>query len=561
MNPSRRLPGRRHALAALLGSCALLASVALLASCNGRLERFPLTLAGGGSIALRESPAARPDREGMLAPATGGRATPLYTMRRPLAVSATGQAFAVSYTGSLADARLALLGDGRTVLAEVSLPAPPVGGTFRFLVPLRQGDLLRGFQVSTPSTEGSFELLGAGIEPLVRGFSVRGSEIVLDGSVTEVSLSPGRMLARLSRPARDAMAAGPWRITLGADPAAGSPFAGGSITLESASGARARFSVEQGSALAAISFHAGALGFVPRLVRAEGMRAGSLTLAFTPEADPIPADPGLVLAWDRTAWRRPDFEVFSWESAPRVLIVDTADYRVQDRLFKRLAFFVEKAGFAGTIPAWGEIDGLHGYNAHDYRAEDLARFFDTAASTRVELGAEERTLARILLERGVIRETGSGYAPGEGAILSISRSSSPILRELLLTHECFHGLYFTMPGFRAASADAWKALSPVEQETWKRFLASKDYNTVDPDLVVNEFQAYLFQQHRAGVPGFQALTLSRLAARSAADAALVARFRAGFPDSMLASFDRLDPALRAAGGPPGGRAIAVKKLP
>ncbi len=552
MSPSRRLAG------------AVLAAAGLLLSCSGRLERFPLVLPGGRSVVLRESPPARPDREGLLGPARTGRATPLYTLRRPFRVGTAGQAFAISYTSSLAEARLALLGEGTAVLAEVSLPAPPAGGRFRFLVPLGAADVLRAFRVSTPSPDGGFELLGAGIEPLVRGFSVRGSEVVLDGSVEEVSLAPGRMLARLSRAARDAMAGGRWRITVGTRRAAaggGEGSAAGLLAFESAGGARARFTVDSAAGPERVSFHQGAVGFAPRSVRAEGIAADSLTLSFTAEADPIPADPGLVLAWDRSAWRRPDFEVFRWESAPRVLIFDTADYRVQDRLFKRLAFFVEKAGFAGTVPGWGALEGLHGYNAHDYRAEDLARFFDTARAQGVELAPEERTLARILVEQGIVRETGAGWAPGEGAVLSISRSSSAALRELLLTHECFHGIYFTLPAFRDASAAAWQALSGVEQEAWRRFLASKDYNTDDPGLVVNEFQGYLFQQPRERVAAFQALTLSRLAARSAADAELVARLRVAFPGSMLASFDRLDAALRAAGGPPGGRAIAVQKVP
>jgi hypothetical protein len=177
------------------------------------------------------------------------------------------------------------------------------------------------------------------------------------------------------------------------------------------------------------------------------------------------------------------------------------------------------------------------------------------------LGVEERALERILVEQGVIRDTGKSVQPGDGAVLSFSRSSSPLLRELLLTHEAFHGIYFSLPAFRETSAEAWAALSGVEQEIWRRFLAARDYNTDDPGLVVNEFQSYLFQQPREGVPGFQSLTLGRLRARSGGDAALVARLLAGHPDSMLRSFDRLDKALRAAGGPAGGRAIVVRKLP
>ena len=59
----------------------------------------------------------------------------------------------------------------------------------------------------------------------------------------------------------------------------------------------------------------------------------------------------------------------------------------------------------------------------------------------------------------------------------------------------------------------WESLSPVEKDVWLDFLSSKAYDATDHYLVVNEFQAYLFQQDREGVDGFQALTLSRMKAR------------------------------------------------
>ena len=51
---------------------------------------------------------------------------------------------------------------------------------------------------------------------------------------------------------------------------------------------------------------------------------------------------------------------------------------MQDDLLKRMAFFTEKEGFRGRLAADEEIKDLHGFNAHDYRAETLAAFFDLA---------------------------------------------------------------------------------------------------------------------------------------------------------------------------------------
>jgi hypothetical protein len=164
------------------------------------------------------------------------------------------------------------------------------------------------------------------------------------------------------------------------------------------------------------------------------------------------------------------------------------------------------------------------------------------------------------VENGVVRKTATGYAAGDGCILSISRSSSPLLRALLLTHESFHGLFFTIPAFCDAAEAAWAALTPDEQALWIDYLAAHSYDTTDHYLVVNEFQSYLMQQERTGIWGFQNATLARMRAGTARDAALARRITATRPASFLKAFDALDAALQSAGGPPGGQSLAVRKV-
>lgn len=103
----------------------------------------------------------------------------------------------------------------------------------------------------------------------------------------------------------------------------------------------------------------------------------------------------------------------------------------------------------------------------------------------------------------------------------------------------------------------WESRSPVEKDVWADYLSSKAYDTTDHYLVVNEFQAYLFQQERQDVEGFQSVTLSRMKAQGGAAAVLAGRLLAEHPHSFLDSFDALDAKLRAAGGPPGGHALAI----
>jgi len=56
--------------------------------------------------------------------------------------------------------------------------------------------------------------------------------------------------------------------------------------------------------------------------------------------EPLSKSPGFILSYPENSWRDRRFEVFSWDAFPEILIFDTASYAVQDRLFKRLAFFV-----------------------------------------------------------------------------------------------------------------------------------------------------------------------------------------------------------------------------
>jgi hypothetical protein len=212
---------------------------------------------------------------------------------------------------------------------------------------------------------------------------------------------------------------------------------------------------------------------------------------------PIQADPSLVIEWPRDAWRRSEFEVFSWDSFPSVLIFDTADYAVQDLLFKRLAFYVEKEGYRGKLLGDAELAGLHAYNAHDYRAESLASFFDAAAKADFALGDLEIELRDILVAEGVIVARGKGFAAGAGAIISISRESVPYLRYLFMAHEGYHGIYFVDPDFRAEVTRVFRSMDPRAigfLETYFTVVDSLGYDTDDPYLMENEFMAYLMQQ-------------------------------------------------------------------
>ena len=297
-------------------------------------------------------------------------------------------------------------------------------------------------------------------------------------------------------------------------------------------GVRSSFLLTTHAGRQLVHLHGGEIGFLPRRLAvaagtAGGAQAGLVSAAvqFAPAAPAaaemvaLPADPGTILRLRQEFWRRPEFELYAWNGVPGataapILVFDTADYAIQSRMFRRLAFFVEKRGFRGRLLSDRELGGRRGYNAHDYAAADLARFFSLAQESGLTLTAEELSLRAVAQTHGIIAPNpDGGWRAGAGAILSISRSSGTALRRLLLRHELMHGIYFTEPEYRAAVWALWQELTADEQMFWRLLLAAINYDVDYPDLVVNEFQGYLLQQDADRVAGFLNLWGGRLRAR------------------------------------------------
>ena len=233
------------------------------------------------------------------------------------------------------------------------------------------------------------------------------------------------------------------------------------------------------------------------------MICGVTTEYYTlPPLSPITADPGIILHWPQTQWRQSSYELFAWEQFPSVLIFDFADYSVQDAYFKRLSFFAEKKGFTGKLLFDEDIASLHGFNANDYRAETLAAFFQKAEAEHFPLSKSELHLRKILFHNGIIVRTETGIEAGNGAIVSISRQSSPDLRYRFITHECLHGIYFTEESFRDIVSTVFRQTDPRAVLFLRRYFEiypTLQYNTDDDYLLQNEFMAYLLQQGRSSL--------------------------------------------------------------
>jgi len=169
-------------------------------------------------------------------------------------------------------------------------------------------------------------------------------------------------------------------------------------------------------------------------------------------------------------------------------------------MLKRISFFVEKRGWRGTLAPDDEIADLHGWNAHDYRAEDLARFFQAARNQDFPLNLEELELEQILLDEGLIWETMEGLQGGEGGILSVSREATEFLRFLFMAHEGFHGLFYIDNDFRDFTAYRWLRFPEAGRRMFLAFLYDQEYDIALDFIVHKEFASFLLQQSLSLAP-------------------------------------------------------------
>lgn len=221
--------------------------------------------------------------------------------------------------------------------------------------------------------------------------------------------------------------------------------------------------------------------------------------------NPITTDPGLILNYKMSNWRTLDYEIFEWDRFDKIIFFDTRNYDVQDRFFRRMAFFVEKEGFKGRLLTDEELEGKHGYNAHDYSAQGMADFFNKATDLNFRLNKEELILRRILLKNGILEEDGNYVKPVSGGIVSISQESQDWLRTSLLAHEGWHTLYFRDEEFRNFVSAVFYTFDPSSQAFLIDYFKSQPnlgYDVNDDYLLKNEFMAYIMQQPLSGVGNY-----------------------------------------------------------
>lgn len=212
---------------------------------------------------------------------------------------------------------------------------------------------------------------------------------------------------------------------------------------------------------------------------------------------PIRTDPGIILKYNPEAWRERDYEVYQWDTHPDILIFDFKTFAKQSRFFTRLAYFVEKAGYRGTLVTNEQIGNKHGYNAHDYRADSLADFYNKVTDENFTLNKEELILKQLLINAGILVRNGKYVKGVSGGVASVSLESGYDIRQRLMNHEVYHTVYFIDEEFRNYVTACFYTMDPDSKNYILDLFKCEpglNYDINDEYLVENEFMAYIMQQ-------------------------------------------------------------------
>ncbi len=257
-----------------------------------------------------------------------------------------------------------------------------------------------------------------------------------------------------------------------------------------------------------VTFYTSSIGFIPADITVQQFDTGldmiesierkEIVLDGKPSLEPLPADFKQILENDPAQWRYSDWEVYAWESFPGILIIDFQNFNIQSHMLKRLSYFVEKRGYTGKIHSFLRLSGKTDWNAHNYKAKDLAAFFTEAQRSSAILTSAESYLRELLVANGIIEKGEAGFTGGEDkGIVSVSQESASHVRSLLLTHEGYHGLFYAAPGLKELVYDLWDRLAPEAQEMWVEYLRTADvwnYDFHNGYLLRNEMLGYMMQQ-------------------------------------------------------------------
>jgi hypothetical protein len=487
------MKARREARLASFRLASLAAAFFIAVACQAQgASGFTWKSARGEPLAFTQRAKWPAGEEGRFA---AGRQSNLYALGKSLAAPGSSSILARLRRGAATEpgarVRLSLSPKPDGSSPSLSASFPLLSERAEFFLPLEAGSRIASLKVATEGGTAAFDIESISFVPAFRGFEAGPSGIRVSSGYSQV-LGKGYQELSIERPFADLPALPGLLLAYGPSP----PGSSLSITARSPGGGDRIFTLLARPSGGRTCLDLGLVGNASSLIlRApEGIAISAFYAAGLAKKDFALADLGRVLLTEESVG---DYGLYRWDLLPEVLVFDFKDYATQDRYLKRLAFFVEKLGFRGKLARDADIASLHGWNAHDYRPEDLAEFFQAARAQSFPLGEAERELEGILLGAGVIVDSGGAIGPGAGAVISIARESSDALRRTFAVHESTHAVFFADGDYRRFARSLWASLDQREKWFWRTYLGWAGYDVGSDYLMGNEFQAYLLQQPTA----------------------------------------------------------------
>ncbi|CAA7614603.1 conserved exported hypothetical protein [Candidatus Terasakiella magnetica] len=245
--------------------------------------------------------------------------------------------------------------------------------------------------------------------------------------------------------------------------------------------------------------------------------------------------------------------IFRYSANPDIMVMDIPTLAQQGEMFNRMVALIERMGasrvkvmnndeLAEYVRSVGKTAATFAFG-NDFRSSEMVIFFNLAAHGQVELNEQEQLLRRFLLDQRMVMEK-FGFLQVAGhdrIILSVPQEQAQTLdngntlritaraRDTILRHELSHGEYYTNRYYADYCRQFWRTvMSAQERAAFRKFLAGRNYDTDNDEMMINETQAYLIHTPDPGAFSPQAAGLA-----PAAIDGLRQKFMAGNPPSPL----------------------------
>jgi hypothetical protein len=206
---------------------------------------------------------------------------------------------------------------------------------------------------------------------------------------------------------------------------------------------------------------------------------------------------------------------FTWHDADRRIVLhEPSNLREQGLSYGRIVLFIEGRNAPKTelvslaeLPNWLALNGAKLETVtvgNNLRANDIARFFNTAIIQRERLTQAELSLLEALLKIGVLHAQQNGYRANvpEHILISVPKVSTVFgcaectvtqeIRGAILRHELAHARFFLDSVYRDFSVWYWSHGIPESlRNAFTKLLGQRGYDTSNRELLANEMQAYL----------------------------------------------------------------------